>query len=71
MTLKSDCEASIFSFAPLHKQLNANTLDEHKLYISLVVQLHREEYERCKKAGENSFVLPEGAKAMLTDTKPW
>ena len=71
MSLKSQCEASVFSFAPLHKQLNANTLDEHKEYIGIVIHLHREEYERRKEAGETTFALPEGEQEFLTENRPW
>ena len=71
MSLKSECEASVFSFAPLHKQLNANTIDEHKEYIGIVIHLHREEYERRKEAGETTFVLPQIDQEFLTDTRPW
>ncbi|MHC4857411.1 MAG: hypothetical protein ACYTBY_06370 [Planctomycetota bacterium] len=71
MSLKSECEASVFSFAPLHKQLNANSLDEHKDYIGIVIHLHREEYERRKAAGETSFVLPAAAQEILNEARPW
>ena len=71
MTLKSECEASVFSFAPLHKQLNAHLLDEHKGYISVVVLLHREEYERRKEAGETEFILPAAAQELINETRPW
>ena len=71
MSLKSECEASVFSFAPLHKQLNANTLDEHKEYIGIVIHLHREEYERRKQVGETTFALPEGEQEFLNENRPW
>ena len=71
MSLKSECEASVFSFAPLHKQLNANTLDEHKEYIGIVIHLHRLEYDRRKEAGKTTFVLPEGEQEFLNDNRPW
>ena len=70
MSLKSECEASVFSFAPLHKQLNANSLGEHKDYVGLVIILHREEYERRKAAGESTFVLPDADQEILTESRP-
>jgi hypothetical protein len=71
MTLKSECEASVFSFAPLHKQLNAHLFEEHADYISVVISLHRDEYERQKEAGESSFSLPTEMQQTLNDMRPW
>tara|TARA_R100000329_G_C7496340_1_gene174765 strand:- start:23 stop:238 length:216 start_codon:yes stop_codon:yes gene_type:complete len=71
MTLKSECEASVFSFAPLHKQLNAQLFDEHKDYVSIVITLHRDEYDRQKESGESSFSLPKEMQQLLNDMKPW
>ena len=71
MTLKSECEASVFSFAPLHKQLNAQLFDEHKDYVSIVITLHRDEYDRQKESGESGFSLPKEMQQLLNDMKPW
>ena len=71
MSLKSECEASVFSFAPLHIQLNANSLGEHKDYFGVVVLLHREEYERLKAAGQTAFVLSDADQDLLNETRPW
>ena len=71
MTLKSECEASVFSFAPLHKQLNANLFEEHADYISVVITLHRDEYERRKAAGETAFVLSDADQETLNEARPW
>lgn len=71
MTLKSECEASVFSFAPIHKQLNAYLLGEYKDYIGIVIHLHREEYERRKEAGETTFALAGGEQEFLNENRPW
>ena len=71
MSLKSECEASVFSFAPLHKQINAQLFDEHKEYISIVITLHRDEYEQQKQAGATSFTLPSSAEQFLNELKPY
>tara|TARA_Y100000114_G_C11656388_1_gene276813 strand:- start:185 stop:400 length:216 start_codon:yes stop_codon:yes gene_type:complete len=71
MSLKSECETSVFSFAPLHKQLNANLFDEHKDYVRIVIQVHRDEYLRRKLAGETAFVLSDADKKFLHDNTPW
>ena len=71
MSLKSECQESVYSFAPLHKQLNAELFDEHKEYIKIVITLHRDEYETQKAAGATSFTLSEDSKTFLTNTKPY
>ena len=71
MSLKSECEASVFAYAPLHKQLNANLFNEHKDYVSVVITLHRDEYGRQKKAGASSFSLPTEIQQTLNDMRPW
>ena len=71
MSLKSDCEASVLEYAPLHKQLNAHMFNEYKEYISVVITLHRDEYEVQKANGDSTFVLSEGAKQMLTEESPF
>ena len=71
MSLKSECEASIFAYAPLHKQLNSQIFGEHIGFISTVIILHREEYEVQKANGDSTFVLSEGAKEILTEQNPF
>tara|TARA_B100001093_G_C26734571_1_gene973815 strand:+ start:904 stop:1119 length:216 start_codon:yes stop_codon:yes gene_type:complete len=71
MSLKSDCEASIYSYAPLHKQLNSQILNEHSEYVGMVILLHREEYEVQKANGDSTFVLSEGVKEILTEQNPF
>ena len=71
MSLKSECEASVFANAPLHKQLNANLFNEHKDYVSIVITLHRDEYDRQKESGASSFSLPTDIQQILSDMKPW
>lgn len=71
MSLKSECQESVFSFAPLHKQLNAELFDEHKEYIRVVITLHKDEYEMQKAAGASSFTLSEHNRTFLTDSKPY
>lgn len=71
MSLKSECEASIYSFAPLHKQLNSQILGEYSEYVGMVILLHREEYEVQKAKGDSTFVLSDAAKKLLTDTSPF
>jgi len=71
MSLKSECEASIFSFAPLHKQLNSQILKEHQDYVGIVILLHKEQYEKHKAEGLDSFTLPADIQAHLTEIKPY
>tara|TARA_R100001440_G_scaffold19195_1_gene32399 strand:+ start:14702 stop:14917 length:216 start_codon:yes stop_codon:yes gene_type:complete len=71
MSLKSECEASIYSFAPLHKQLNSQILGEYSEYVGMVILLHREEYQVQKANGDSTFVLSESAKEILTEQNPF
>mgnify|MGYP003125562266 FL=1 len=71
MSLKSECETSVFSFAPLYKQLNANLFDEHVEYVRTVIKMHRDEYLRRKLAGETTFVLSDADKKFLGENTPW
>jgi len=71
MTLKSECEASVFQYAPLHKQLNAQMFDEYKEYISVVIRLHRDEYKIQKEQGSTTFVLPQETSDLLEEMKPY
>jgi len=71
MSLKSECQESIFSFAPLHKQLNAELFDEHKDYIKVVITLHKDEYEIQKANNNSNFVLSESNKNFLNNNKPY
>ena len=71
MSLKSECEASIFSFAPLTKQLNANTFGYHKEFVQIVLTLHIDEYEAQKAAGKTLFSLSDQTAQFLASESPF
>jgi len=71
MSLSSDCEASIFSFAPQIRQNNAAISGEHSDYVGIVLILLRENYQKLKSDGETEWSIPANVAETLNSMKPY
>jgi|SaaInlLV_10m_DNA_1039704.scaffolds.fasta_scaffold13933_2 hypothetical protein len=70
-TLKEDCKAAIYEYAPLERQNTAAICGIHQGYVHLVITEFREHYENLKRAGETEWYIPEYLKAALDADKPY
>ena len=58
MSLKSQWETSVFAYAPLHKQLNANLFNEHKTMFpssSLYIAMSTSGKRRLRKQLQSTY----------------
>jgi hypothetical protein len=71
MTLKTDCQEAIYSYAPQQRQTNAALLGEHKEYIGVVLQLLRDHYHALEEDGETEWSIPDYIVSTLEEMKPY
>lgn len=71
MSLKSECEAAIYSYAPQMRQTNAALLGEFKEYVEFVVSSLRTHYHVLKEEGETEWSILDDLKAQLDADKPY
>lgn len=71
MSLKTDCQDAIYSYAPQQRQTNAALLGEHKEYVSVVLTLLRDHYHALVDAGETNWTVPEQITQTLNEMKPY
>lgn len=71
MSLKSECEAAIYSYAPQSRQTNAVMFGEHKEYIESTIMHLRMHYHVLKVSGETEWSIPDDLKAQLDKDKPY
>lgn len=71
MSLAIECQAAIFNYADADTQRNAALTGEHKEYVTLVLQLLRDEYAIQKADGAANFTVPDNIAVLLTEESPW
>ncbi len=71
MSLRTDCQAAIYSYAPQQKQTNAALFGEHKEYVGVVLTLLRDHYHALSDAGETEWTVPEQITQTLNELKPY
>jgi len=71
MTLKQQCNDTIYAYADAEAQMNANLFGEHQEYIKLVISLVRADYHRHTRAGLTEFNLDDNIVNILQDECPW
>ena len=71
MSLKSECEVAIYSYAPQMRQTNAALLGEFKEYVEFVLSSLRAHYHVLKEEGETEWSIPDDLKAKLDADKPY
>jgi hypothetical protein len=71
MSLETQCQDAIFSYANADTQRNAALTGEHKEYVLLVLQLLRDQYKMQRDAGATEFVVPTQTSEYLTEQRPW
>jgi hypothetical protein len=71
MSLKLECEAAIYSYAPQSRQINSVLFGEYKEYVELVIESLRINYHALKEEGETGWSIPEDLKAQLDADKPY
>jgi hypothetical protein len=71
MSMKSDCEAAIYNYAPQIRQTNAALLGEHSDYVGIVLLLLRDHYHALKEAGETEWSIPDYMFTTLEEMKPY
>ena len=68
--MRSECEAAIYEYAPVYRQLNAALTGEERDYVGVVLQLMRDRYHALVAAGETTWSVPAQIDQTLTDMKP-
>ncbi len=68
--MRDDCQASIETYAPPHRQRNAALLGEEADYVALVLQLLRDHYHELVSAGATVWSVPAQIDQTLTDMRP-
>ena len=53
--LKDGCTASIYTYAPIIRQLNAALYGEHKDFVDKVLGLYRQHYHDLKQSGRTEW----------------
>ena len=71
MSLETQCQVAIFSYANADTQRNAALTGEHKEYVLLVLQLLRDAYRDQKAAGATEFHVSTQTAEYLTEQSPW
>lgn len=71
MSLASECQAAIFNYADADTQRNAALTGEHKEYVTLVLQLLRDEYTIQLADGAENFTVPDNIAVLLSERSPW
>ena len=70
--MKQECENAILQYAPFTRQHNAALFGEHREYIRLVIELHRNHYQQLKAAGQTVWSdLPAEEITWLTENQPY
>ena len=69
--MKQQCKDAILSYVDEETQRNAALTGEHKKYVTMVLQLLRDEYARQVAAGNTQFTVPTHIDNLLTQERPW
>ena len=71
MTMQEQCKQAILQYADEEMQRNAVLFDEHREYVTVVLQLFRDEYQKQVNEGATEFVTPQYIIDILDSIKPW
>jgi hypothetical protein len=71
MSLEEQCRDAIYAYADEETQMNAALTGEHKLYVSLVLQLMRDAYHEQSAAGATEYTVSDEIAAFLQAECPW
>ena len=71
MSMKEDCKAAIYNYAPQIRQTNAAFLGEHSDYVGIVLTSLRDHYHVLKETGETEWSIPDYMITMLEEMKPY
>ena len=69
--MEEQCKTKILEYANEEMQRNAALTGEHKVYVSTVLTLLRDEYHKQVAAGETTFTVPAEITNLLNSIKPW
>jgi len=71
MSLKTDCQLAIYSYAPQIRQTNAALDGEHQDYVTLVISSLRFRYEELKIEGATEWSIDDFLREILDAEKPY
>ena len=71
MTMKTECMASIYSYASQERQNNAALTGEHLPYVSVVLTLLRGHYHQLLDGGVSEWSIPDYMVETLNSMKPY
>jgi len=71
MSIESECQTAIYSYASKETQSNAALTGEHKDYVLLVLILMRDLYREQVANGNATFTIPDETATLLTSECPW
>ena len=71
MTMREQCKQAILQYADEEMQRNAVLFGEHREYVTVVLQLFRDEYQKQVNEGATEFVTPQHIIDILDSMKPW
>lgn len=70
--MEQACKDAILEYAPWERQHNAALLGEHKEYVSIVIKVHRDHYNKLVASGSSEWTeLPSSTIQWLNENKPY
>lgn len=71
MSLQEQCREAIYNYVDEETQMNAALTGEHRDYVTVVLQLLRDQYRVQAAAGATTFTIPDEIAAFLQQECPW
>lgn len=69
--MEQECKDAIYAYVDEETQMNAALTGEHREWVTIVIQLLRDQYHEQVAAGRTTFTIPDDLAEYLQQSAPW